>query len=121
MSAPTHSADRAADEKRRYPRVRAKLEAELNVDDQRAPLRTQTADVGLGGCYVEMLFTLAVGSKVDITLWLGKEKWRSRAEVVTRDPQVGNGFRFLNLDDEKRHCLGRFLEQLAPQEAHDAI
>jgi c-di-GMP-binding flagellar brake protein YcgR len=122
ISAPsTQRARRLEDEKRQYPRFRVKLEIELNVDDERAPLRTRTSDVGLGGCYVEMLFTLAIGRRLDLTLWLGKEKWRSRAEVVTRDPQFGNGFRFLNLDDEKRYHLGRFLDTLSPEEQSDAI
>jgi hypothetical protein len=120
MSAPAiQPAYRAEDEKRKYPRFRVNLEIELNIDGQAAPLRTHTSDVGLGGCYVEMLFTLPVGSRLDLTLWLGREKWRSRAEVVTRDPQFGNGIRFLNLEDDKRVRLGQFLDTLPPQQVTD--
>jgi hypothetical protein len=68
----------------------------------------------MGGCYVEMMFTQAVGSQLDVTLWLGTEKWCSRAEVVTRDPQFGNGFRFLDLEEAQRQRLGRFLDTLEP-------
>jgi hypothetical protein len=112
----TSSTHRAEVDRRRYPRGQAKLEIELKVDGPGAPRRTHTTDVGLGGCYVEMMFTLAVGSCVDLTLWLGEEKWRSRAEVVTRDPQFGNGFRFLDLDSERRSRLGRFLDALPGEE-----
>lgn len=103
---------RTEGDRRRYPRIRARLEIELLVDGQNAPLRTHTSDIGMGGCYVEMMFTQAVGSQLDLTLWLGSEKWHSRAEVVTRDPQFGNGFRFLDLDDARRQRLGRFLDTL---------
>jgi hypothetical protein len=75
-------------EQGRHPRVGVSLEIELKAEGQGAPLRTPTSDVGLGGCYVEMMFTLAVGSCVGLTLWLGRQKWRTRAEVVMHAPVI---------------------------------
>jgi hypothetical protein len=116
----TKSTHNVETEKRQHPRFRVRLEVELNVDGQRAPLRTHTSDVSMGGCYVEMMFTLAVGTRLDLTLWLAKQRWRSRAEVTTCDPQFGNGFRFLMLDEEKRSRLKQFLDTLPSQEPGDA-
>jgi hypothetical protein len=115
----TKSAEKVDNDRRQHPRFHVRLEVELNVDGQRAPFRTHTSDVSVGGCYVEMMFTLAVGTRLDLTLWLGKERWRSRAEVTTCDPQFGNGFRFLMLDEEKRSRMRQFLDTLLSQEAGD--
>jgi hypothetical protein len=67
-----------------------------------------------------MLFTLVIGCRLGLILWLGEEKWRSRAEVVTRDPQFGNGIRFLNLDDEKISRLEKIRDTLPSPKMGDA-
>jgi hypothetical protein len=58
-------------ERRQHPRTKVAVEAELHLEGGRTPLRIKTADLSLGGLYVEMMFTLAVGTKLKIMLWIG--------------------------------------------------
>ena len=57
-------------ERRQHTRTKVAVEAELNLEGGRTPLRVKTADLSLGGLYVEMMFTLEIGSKLKIVLWM---------------------------------------------------
>src|SRR5438309_10667937 len=68
---------------REYPRFKAALPVELRQAGASAPLRAQTADICLGGCYIEMTSTQQISREVEITLWIGQEKVRARGVVVS--------------------------------------
>jgi c-di-GMP-binding flagellar brake protein YcgR len=99
-------------EKRQYQRAKAPLSIEILMPGAAIPSRSQTSDISLGGCYVESNFTMAVGTKVEVGLWLGEEKIVTHAEVVTRHASFGNGLRFADLSLESRNKLSRFLQQV---------
>lgn len=101
---------------RQYPRFKTALSIELRPKGVTAPLRTQTSDVGLGGCYVEMVFTQEVSTPVDITLWIGDTKVCATGEVVSKHPSFGNGLKFTQISKEGREKLGEFLASLNPQD-----
>src|SRR5579885_2082352 len=87
---------------RQHPRYKAALSLELRLKDTEAPpLRTQTADVGLGGCYVETFATQEVSTPVEITLWVGDSKINVAGEVVSKHPSFGNGYKFIRLRSEE--------------------
>jgi len=88
---------------------------ELRPKDAPAPLRTQTSDVGLGGCYVESMFTQEVATPVEITLWVGDSKVSVAGEVVSKHPGFGNGYKFIRLAKEGQEILDRYLESLRPR------
>ena len=69
------------------------VEAELQSERTATPLCVKTADLSLEGFYVEMMFTLEVGAKLKIVLWIDDVKVSAGGIVVTRDLQVGNGNR----------------------------
>ena len=96
-------------ERRQHPRTKVELEAELYSEGKAAPLRVKTADLSLGGCYIEMMFTLEVGTKLKIALWINDAKLNIEGMVATRDLQVGNGIKFANMAPEDRIKLQRFL------------
>src|ERR1700745_4195027 len=73
-------------ERRRYPRIKAKVPVELCSG--KAPLRTSTDEISLSGCYIETMFTLDVGMKLELVLSLEGERIGARAVVVTNYPQV---------------------------------
>lgn len=100
---------------RQYPRFKAALPIELRPKGVSAPLRTQTADIGLGGCYVELAFTQEVSTPVEMTLWVGESKVVIYGEVVSKHPSFGNGLKFIRLTKEGREKLDRFLDSLKPQ------
>jgi len=100
-------------ERRKYPRNKIAVQVELRLEDAPAPTHTQTSDLSLGGCYVEMSFTLAVGSKVDMALWLGDDKVLAKGVVITQHSYFGNGFQFVNLAPADQSKLARFLGSLS--------
>src|ERR1700676_5693923 len=64
-----HHADRRA-----FPRTRVSVQTELHVGNTNTPMRKQTSDLSLGGCYVKTMVTAPVGTDLDVALWLGAEK-----------------------------------------------
>jgi hypothetical protein len=84
-------------ERRKHRRVRAKIPCELLVKGYRSSLRIETSDLSPGGCYVEMMFTLPVGTPLEMKFWIEDVKIECHAVVATCDPQVGNGIRFVGI------------------------
>ena len=99
---------------RQYPRFKAALAVELRPEGASSPLRARTADVCLGGCYVEMTYTQQVSTEVDITLWIGETKIAARGVIVSSHPSFGNGIKFTHVAEEGREFLRRYLESLHP-------
>ena len=98
------------EERREHPRVRVSVPVELRPDGAPSPLRGETSDLSLGGFYIQMMFTLNVGTQLDIALEVGESTLVAAGEVVTCDPAVGNGIRFLRMLLEDVEELDRFLE-----------
>ncbi len=96
-------------ERRHDRRKKLAVEAELHTAGYAAPLRVKTADLSTIGCYVEMMFTLAVGAKLQIGLWINGVKLNTEGVVITRDPQVGNGIQFTGMAAQDRTTLWQFL------------
>ena len=100
-------------ERRKYLRIKAAIPVELMPEDAAAVTHAQTADISVGGCYVEMNFTLPVGTRVEMALWLGEEKVWVNAKVVTQHAYFGNGFVFLEVSENLRSKLMRFLNSVS--------
>lgn len=97
-------------ERRRHPRVQIPVQIEIRPAGMDVPMRLETTDLSLGGCYVEMALTLDVGAKLDIVLWLDGQKVSTRGVVVTRHPQFGNGIEFVGMFSDSERRLRYFLE-----------
>jgi c-di-GMP-binding flagellar brake protein YcgR len=95
---------------RRFPRVKVTVPAETRHPLENFPRRGQTANVSEGGCYIEMIQTLEPPMGVEVVLWLGNEKIRARAEVVSRHAHLGNGIRFVRLPEADKEKLRAFLQ-----------
>ena len=97
-------------ERRKYPRAKVAVPIEFKTEGATVASRAETADLSLVGCYVEMSFTLPVGSHLDLVLWVEDERLATQGIVVTHHPQFGNGMEFLNMSPEDRAKLARFLK-----------
>lgn len=97
-------------ERRRFRRLPIAVQIELRVKANTVPIRAKTADISLGGCYVEMALTLAVDTTLKIVLWLGHESLAVDGVVVSCHPQFGNGIEFSGLSQDSQLMLQRFLE-----------
>ena len=57
------------------------------------------------------MFTMPVGTRLELKLWLNDEQVQAAAIVATRSPQVGNGIEFIDMAPEDRLKLARFINQ----------
>ena len=106
-------------EKRGGVRVKVSVPIELTPEGSETPLRTETADLSVGGCYIEMLFTLPVSTQVQVSLQAGGSTIRATGKVVTRDPNVGNGIEFTSMTDKDSKTLSQFIEDAVAQQKKD--
>jgi c-di-GMP-binding flagellar brake protein YcgR len=60
--------ERKQQERRQHSRTKVPVAVELQSERGSGPLRNKTADLSIGGLYVEMMFTLEVGTKLKIVL-----------------------------------------------------
>jgi c-di-GMP-binding flagellar brake protein YcgR len=97
-------------ERRRYPRIKAKVPVEL-ICPGAPPMRTTTDEISLSGCYIETMFTMDVGTKLMVTLWISGETIHASAIVVTKYPQVGNGIDFTQMHPNDSRKLSAFISE----------
>jgi c-di-GMP-binding flagellar brake protein YcgR len=106
--------------RRENPRFKVRIPIEFRPEDSEIPMRGATADLSLGGCYVEMMFTFPVETKLEMSLRVGDRTMRVMATVVTRDLQVGNGIKFVGMLPEHRKALRLYLDAAEKHQAKSA-
>lgn len=115
MSFPEHQISihgLAKADRRRYPRHSVKVQIELREEGKDVPMRMSTTDLSRGGCYVELMMTMPVGTYVNAALWLNNCSIRVRGRVVTRHPQFGNGIMFLEFENHGEDVLAQYLDAI---------
>jgi c-di-GMP-binding flagellar brake protein YcgR len=95
-------------ERRENPRLKLRVPVELRTVDSESPMRGATSDISLGGCYIENVFPFPRGTQLELKLQL-EDTLLIMATVVTCDPQVGNGVRFVRMLPEDFEELRQFL------------
>jgi len=96
-------------QRREHPRVKVKVPVELYLENTECPIRGATADLSLGGCYIETMFPFAVGTTLELKLQV-ESALLVVARVVTCDPQVGNGLKFIKMLPEDVEELSAFIK-----------
>jgi hypothetical protein len=94
--------------RRKHPRFKVRVPIEFHPEG-RTTLMTATADLSLGGCYLEMMFTFPIGTMLEVSLRAGRTV-RAKAVVVTRDLQVGNGIKFIDMPPEDQGAIRDYLD-----------
>jgi PilZ domain len=100
---------RDAHDRRTTPRVKCTNSAEVYPSGETAPMRTRTADISQGGCFLEMPNPLPKGTQIRIALWIKESKIWATGEVVTSTPGFGIGVRFTELTPQDKNHLKEFL------------
>jgi hypothetical protein len=96
-------------DRRSSPRFKIKVPLEIYTEEGASPIRGNTADLNLSGCYIETVFPFPAGTRLEIKLQLDSTLL-VLAIVVTCDPQVGNGIRFYRMLPEDFEALRAYLE-----------
>ena len=109
---PPKSASLPHPDRRLYPRYTVQVPIEIHEEGTDVPLRLETTDLSRGGCYVQLMMTLVLGTYVHATLWLDQMPVHIRGRVVTRHPQFGNGIMFLEFENNGERLLAQYLEAI---------
>jgi len=67
-----------------------------HVDRSSTALRGRTSDVSRGGCFIDALNPMSVGTKVRIKLQSGNQVFETTGSVASVDPGHGMGIEFNN-------------------------
>jgi len=97
-------------ERRMHPRLKCSTSVEIYTSDQTAPIRSRTADLSLGGCFVEMSNPLPQGTEARIAIWAKEIKLWAKAQVVSTAPGFGISVKFLAMSDAEKTQLQQFLD-----------
>jgi hypothetical protein len=116
MSSPDHQTSAPSlthPERRHHPRYTTQVQIEIHQEGSGVPLRMETTDLSRGGCYVQLMMTMPIGTYLNVTLWLAGYPVHIRGRVVTRHPQFGNGIMFLEFQGKEEQTLASYLETLS--------
>ncbi len=104
-------------DRREHTRVKVRVPVLIQTEASADPIRGATADLSLSGCYIESIFPFPLGTNLDLQLSI-ETTLLIVATVVTCDPQVGNGLKFIRMLPEDQQALAAFLE--AAQQTQDS-
>jgi c-di-GMP-binding flagellar brake protein YcgR len=96
-------------DRRKHPRVNVRAPIEFHPEGS-TTLRTATADLSPGGCYLKMLFTFPVGTTLELSLVIPGQIVRAKAVVVSRELQVGNGIQFTDMSVADQHAIREYMD-----------
>ncbi|HVS89272.1 MAG TPA: PilZ domain-containing protein [Candidatus Acidoferrum sp.] len=99
-------------ERRRHPRFPWTAAAEVVDNQSGARINGRTSDVGQGGCYVDALNPLPVGSVVKIRLTKDEQSFVAQAKVAYAMTGLGMGLMFTSAEPEQMWILERWLAEL---------
>lgn len=77
-----------------------------------ARFSTRTTDLGPGGCFVDTLSPLPVGSEVHVSVRKGQTHFQCEGTVVYSQEGLGMGIGFASLDDKQHQALEGWLTEL---------
>jgi hypothetical protein len=97
-------------ERRQFPRLECSAGVEIRAEGIVTPIRGTLADISFGGCYVQMMMPLRVGSKVEVTIWLDAAKITTAGMVTSSHPGFGLGIKFIGMLPADRERLRAYLK-----------
>jgi len=76
-------------------------------------LNSRISDLGLGGCYIDTITPLPLGSGVRLGLLKGKQVVEVDGKAIYSHPGLGMGIAFTTASPEQRAALDRWVAELA--------
>ena len=78
-------------------------------------LSGRTSEIGLGGCYVDVLNPLPNGTLVELRILRDQGVFEAKAKVVYVDPGFGMGVAFTEMTSDQRTVLETWLVEIVTQ------
>lgn len=100
-------------ERRRYPRYACAGAVRLHNENTNLPTWARLADVGLGGCYLELLSPLPLQTPIEFAIQTDDLEIHGRGVVRTTHPGVGNGVAFTQMKADDWRRLNQLIARLA--------
>jgi PilZ domain len=100
-------------ENRRYPRFKCEGNMELRTEGSTIRTWATFTDISITGCYVEMMTTFPVGTKLDMQLGMNGFLVDTEAIVRVNYPFLGMGIEFTALSDSARQQLEAMLASIS--------
>ena len=97
-------------DRRAHPRFKTVNSVEVHPEGQEALIRVRTVDLSVGGCFLDMPNPLPKGTQIKIAIWVNETKLWATGKVVTSTPGFGIGVQFLDISEQDKSQLLRFLE-----------
>jgi len=98
----------AGRERRQFARRACRIEAQLTTDGDSAGLPGKITDISLGGCYVEMLSPLPVGTAIQLSFKLDDAPLRLSGRVSSSQMSMGMGIAFTMMSPDHFEKLRQF-------------
>jgi hypothetical protein len=96
---------------RRHTRMKCSSSVQLNPNGE-PPVWSKAADLSEGGCFVEMMIPVKMGTRLKIALWLKDDKVVAEGVVVHSRPAYGVGIQFTEMSQRDAERLREFLKSL---------
>ena len=106
-------------EKRRTPRYVFFASAELFDERSEVRIASRVSELGLHGCYLDMMNPFPVDTIVLLKIFAGDAAFKTRAKVVYSQCNVGSGMAFIDVEPESlailQHWVGELAKEASPQ------
>jgi hypothetical protein len=99
-------------DRRFHRRYTVQVQIELRQEGSDVPIRLATTDLSRGGCYIELMMPLSIGTHIQATLWLGGHPIVIQGRVVTCHAQYGNGVMFEKFEGQAEQLLTQYLDAI---------
>ena len=97
-------------ERRKFDRKVTAVDLELVLAGRTVPMQVSTTDLSVGGCYIQSIYTLPIGTRLKISIPIADEKLLVHGIVKTCHQSFGNGVQFLEMAPADRVKLESFLD-----------
>jgi hypothetical protein len=99
-------------ERRQVPRYPFIANAELVEERSDTRIAIRVSELSLGGCYLDMMSPLPVGTPVRVKISAGAELFEAKAEILYSVAHPGGlGMRFIDVEPQYRAVLQGWLEK----------
>jgi hypothetical protein len=100
-------------ERRRTPRFPFFASAELYEEKTDARVVSRVSELGLHGCYLDMMNPFPAGTVILLKITSGEQEFQSKAMVVYSTPNIGAGVAFMDVEPKYDYVLRGWLEHAA--------
>ena len=104
-------AKKEVENRRREARHSLTASAEILDLESGTKIEARTSDVSAGGCYVDTMNPLALGTLVNVKLSRQRKTFEATARVNYSQPGVGMGLAFTEIGDDQRAVLDYWIAQ----------